>query len=99
MSVPAPIITSSIVDAPVNKGDVTEDVVPTTFIVSKIDCMNLASDIALESEEKIGVVKDISKPRKALFKGGEDDEPFCDRASCWLQPSRQEADLLATGDW
>jgi len=38
VTVTAPIITTSIVDDPVNKGDAIKDV-PTSFVVSKIDCM------------------------------------------------------------
>jgi len=73
VTVPAPIITTSISDALVNKDDVIKDV-PTTCVVSKIDYMNPDSNIVPTREYMIGVVQYMPKPRTALFKGGEDDE-------------------------
>ena len=73
VTVPAPIITTSISDALVNKDDVIKDV-PTTCVVSKIDYMNPDSNIVPTREYMIGVVQYMPKPRMALFKGGEDDE-------------------------
>ena len=47
MTVTAPIITTSILDDLVNKGDAIKNV-PTSFAISKIDCMDFASGIVLK---------------------------------------------------
>jgi len=73
VTVPAPIITTSISDALENKDDVIKDV-PTTCVVSKIDYMNPDSNIVPTREYMIGVVQYMPKPRTALFQGGENDE-------------------------